>query len=270
MKSEVFNGSRFWNYFKYDLVQMWRNHMKAAIGIGLSGVIIYFLVVLFNLVFSGAWCGPNVGIRVATFVFAGAALEFYYTRIYGYLTDRRKGSAWLMIPASAFEKWLSMMIMALIVLPIVLIVVFLSLDWFMAVIDPTVGNSLLYYVHHGYNAFSDALVEVNAEYETFWTPETFVPVMLASFCFNYLFFLICGICFKKNKILNAILVIILFSIVWSIIMNQFGAPTYYSFENFSEAQGFIEKTLDTMTLITSILAAGIAGGIFYRIKTIKH
>ena len=30
MKSEVFNGSRFWNYFKYDLVQMWRNHMKAA------------------------------------------------------------------------------------------------------------------------------------------------------------------------------------------------------------------------------------------------
>ena len=175
-----------------------------------------------------------------------------------------------MIPASAFEKWLSMMIMALIVLPIVLAVVFLTLDWIMAVIDPTVGNSLLYYIHHGYNAFSDALVEVNTEYETFWTPETFVPVMLASFCFNYLFFLICGICFKKNKILNAILVIILFSIVWSIIMNQFGAPTYYNFENFSEAQGFIEKMLDTMTLITSLLAAGIAGGIYYRIKTIKH
>ena len=77
-------------------------------------------------------------------------------------------------------------------------------------------------------------------------------------------------CFKKNKILNAILVIILFSIVWSIIMNQFGAPTYYNFENFSEAQGFIEKMLDTMTLITSLLAAGIAGGIYYRIKTIKH
>lgn len=270
MKSEVFNGSRFWNYFKYDLVQMWRNHMKAAMAIGLSGVIVYFLAVLFNLVFSGAWCGPNVGIRIGTFFFAGVVLEFYYTRIYGYLTERRKGSAWLMIPASAFEKCLSMMIMALIVLPIVLAVVFLTLDWIMAVIDPTVGNSLLYYVHHGYNAFSDALVEVNAEYETFWTPETFVPVMLASFCFNYLFFLICGICFKKNKILNAILVTILFSIVSSIIMNQFGAPTYYSFENFSEAQGFIEKMLDTMTLITSLLAAGIAGGIYYRIKTIKH
>ena len=75
MKSEVFNGSRFWNYFKYDLVQMWRNHMKAAMGIGLSGVIIYFLVVLFNLVFSGAWCGPNVGIRIGTFICAGVLLH---------------------------------------------------------------------------------------------------------------------------------------------------------------------------------------------------
>ena len=41
MKSETFNGSRFWNYFKYDLIQMWRNHMKAALGISLAGLVLY-------------------------------------------------------------------------------------------------------------------------------------------------------------------------------------------------------------------------------------
>ena len=40
MTSEVFNGQRFWTYFKYDLTQMWRNHVKAAILIGFSGLIL--------------------------------------------------------------------------------------------------------------------------------------------------------------------------------------------------------------------------------------
>ena len=51
MKSETFNGSRFWNYFKYDLVQMWRNHMKAALGISLAGLVLYVVVISWNLVF---------------------------------------------------------------------------------------------------------------------------------------------------------------------------------------------------------------------------
>ena len=272
MKSEVFNGSRFWTYFKYDLVQMWRNHMKAAIGIGFSGVIVYFLTAIFYLIFTGSWGGPTAPIRAITFFAAGAFLELYYTRIYGYLTDRRKGSAWLMLPASGFEKWLSMMIMALIILPIVLAVVFLSVDWFMAVLDPTVGHSLLYYAHNGYSAISEALAEANAEYQTLWTPATFVPFLLVSFCFNYLFFLLCGLCFKKNKIINAFIVSIVISIVWSVIMNLFGEPFSYnlSFEEFADAQVFIEHTLTIITIVFGIIALGIAGGIYYRIKTIKH
>ena len=111
MTNEIFQGSRFWAYFKYDLTQMWRNHVKAAVGLGLAGLIIYFVVVLFNLTFNGTWQGPGISGRFVTFFLASAALELYYTRIYGYLTDKRKGSAWLMLPASTVEKWVSMLIM---------------------------------------------------------------------------------------------------------------------------------------------------------------
>ncbi len=270
MKSEVFNGSRFWNYFKYDLVQMWRNHMKAAIGIGLSGVIVYFIAVILSLTITGAWNGPNIIVRALTFFFAGAALELYYTRIYGYLTDRRKGSAWLMVPASSFEKWLSMMIMSLLILPILLAAVFLVLDWLMCALDPTVGDSILHYAFSGIDSLRTALDQVNEEYNTFWTPGMFVPVFIVSFCFNYLFFLLCGICFKKNKIVNAFLVIILTSIVWTICMSVFGFPTYYNFEVFAEAELALEKMMTILNIVTGAAAVGIAGGIFYRIKTLKH
>jgi hypothetical protein len=75
MINETFNGQRFWTYFKYDLTQMWRNHVKAAVGIGLAGLIVYFVVVLFNLTFNGTWQGPGIMGRFATFVLASAALE---------------------------------------------------------------------------------------------------------------------------------------------------------------------------------------------------
>ena len=55
-------------------------------------------------------------------------------------------------------------------------------------------------------------------------------------------------------------------------MNLFGEPFSYnlSFEEFADAQVFIEHTLNIITIVFGIIALGIAGGIYYRIKTIKH
>ncbi|MBQ6952848.1 MAG: hypothetical protein IJP81_02940, partial [Bacteroidales bacterium] len=149
MQNEVFNGSRFWNYFKYDATQMVRNHMRAAIGIGLSGLIVYVIVVGFCLLFNGEWTGPGIKARFMVFYVASVILQLYQTRTYGYLTEKRKGSAWLMLPASTFEKWLSMILMTLIVIPVLFLVVSLTTDALVAALDPTVGNSLLYSFSHG-------------------------------------------------------------------------------------------------------------------------
>ena len=86
MKSEVFNFSRFWNYFKYDLKQMWRNHSKPALFIGGMELLLYVVWVLLALVFTGHWTGPGLAARCTVFVIAFTVLELYQTRTYGHLT----------------------------------------------------------------------------------------------------------------------------------------------------------------------------------------
>ena len=103
--NETFNFNRFWTYFKYDLKQMWRNHSKAAIMIGGASAIFYVVWVLFSLVFFQHWTSPVIYARFGVLVLAFAVLEFYQAYTYGYLTDKKKGSAWLMIPASKAEKF---------------------------------------------------------------------------------------------------------------------------------------------------------------------
>ena len=70
---------------------MLRNHMRAAIGIGLSGLIVYVIVVGFCLLFNGEWTGPGIKARFMVFYVASVILQLYQTRTYGYLTEKRKG-----------------------------------------------------------------------------------------------------------------------------------------------------------------------------------
>lgn len=270
MKNEFFKGSRFWNYFKYDATQMARNHMRAAIGIGLSGLIIYVIFVGVNLLFRGQWNGPSLANRFLVFYFAGVALQFYQTRTYGYLTERRKGSAWLMIPASTFEKWLSMILMTLVVIPFLFVLVFLTTDTLIAALDPTVGDSILYSIGHGMRGIADRLVDINGEYETTWSMGHFIPCLIAGFCFNYLFFLLCGLLFKKHKILGALAIIFVVSSLFSIFAPLFDFSTNIEVNDFAQAEARIRSIMHIVAWVGSLLAAGVAGGIYWRLKTLKH
>jgi len=270
MQNEVFNGSRFWNYFKYDATQMVRNHMRAAIGIGLSGLILYVIWVGFCLLFQGQWTGPTIKGRFMVFYVAGIILQLYQTRTYGYLTEKRKGSTWLMLPASTFEKWLSMILMTLIVIPILFLVVYLGTDTLVAALDPTVGNSLLYSFGHGMRDLSGQLVNINGEYATSWSVTYFLPSLIVAFCANYLFFLLCGLLFKKHKILGAFVIIFVVSSLFSIVASMLDIDTHVEINDFAEAELFIRSVLNTVTWISGLIAVGLAGGIFYRLKTLKH
>ena len=157
MKSEVFNFSRFWNYFKYDLKQMWRNHSKPALFIGGMELLLYVVWVLLALVFTGHWTGPGLAARCTVFVIAFTVLELYQTRTYGHLTDPQKGSAWLMVPASTLEKFISMMLITLIVIPVLFFVAFFAIDSILALVDPTVGNSILGMGVNGFQGLMDEL-----------------------------------------------------------------------------------------------------------------
>ena len=271
MKSEVFNGQRFWSYFKYDFVQMWRNNMKASVGIGLSGLIAYIVVVAFSLIFGAGWNGPGVVARFVVFMLASAALELYQTRTYGYLTDRRKGSAWLMNPASSFEKWLSMIIMTIIVIPVAFLSVYLLTALVVASLDPTTGSSMLHSIGGGFREITEELAKVNAEYSTTWSPWAFVPAALMGCACNFMYFLLCGICFKRYKILYGLVITFLISFLFSILLSQFGMQYInMEIEEFADAEQYIRSVFNISMWVSFIMTIGIAAGIFYRIKTIKH
>lgn len=269
MNNQFFNGQRFWSYFKYDLIQLWRNHMKAAVGIGLAGLIAYIGTVTFNLIFDGIWSGPGLAARFSIFFIAFTVLELYQTRTYGYLTDKKQGSAWLMIPASTFEKWLSMILVTIIVLPAVFLVVSLLVDGFLSLVDPTIGSSMLASLDHGMQELGGSLVEINNEYATSWSMGAFLPVLFVGMCVNFLFFLLCGLIFKKNKIMWAFVIIFVLSTLLSILSISFDLNLDMA-EDFAGAEQQIRHFLNMTTCVSALIAAGLAGGIYYRLKTLKH
>ena len=270
MKNEVFSGQRFWTYFKYDLTQMWRNHMKAAIVIGLAGLIYYIIGIAFNATFNHVWQAPGFRGRLIVFVLSAVVLQLYQARTYGYLTDRRKGAAWLMIPASAFEKWLSMTLITLLVIPVAFLCTYAAVDGILSLADPTYGKVLLTSITQGIKDINEALIETNAEYDTTWNLGVFALPLLVSHCVNYLYFLLCGICFKRNKILWAILLLFGISIVWSSLATFLGINYSIDIEDVAEAEEFIRQGLTWANIVGAVLSAALACGIFYRIKTLKH
>lgn len=266
MNNNFFSGSRFWAWFKYDLRQMWQNHFKAALGIGFAGLIVYVIFVSWNLIFEGTWQGPGLGARIATFMLAGTILELYQTRTYGYLTDKRKGSSFLMLPASTFEKWLSMILMTLIVIPVIFLAASVSVDTLVCLLDPTVGDSMLKVLSDNFNSISESLVEVNGEIQEdfgFGLGIVTGPA-IAAFCFNFLFFLLCGVCFKRYKILWAFVIIFAGSTLLSIL----GVTLDWNVN--TDTVDTLRSFLGAFTWIVAGIAACFGAGIFLRLKALQH
>lgn len=265
MTNEVFNGSRFGAWFKYDLQQMWRNQMKTALGTGLSGLVFYAIVILFNLVVEREWSGPSFDSRVLVFFIAFTVLELRQTRTYGFLTDKAKGSAWLMAPASTLEKWTGMLIMTLIVFPVLFLVSYLGVDWLLCTIDHTCGQSLILGAS---SAIADANSELAAQGEIMSWGIVIWFLISATFL-NFLYFLLCGICFKKNKILWGLAIIFVVSMAssaLSVLVFENGGNVDVNITNVEDFKAMITNFSALMTVVT----VALAGGVFYRLKTIKH
>ena len=273
--NEIFNLKRFWTYFKYDLKQMWRNHSKAAILIGGASAIFYILWVMFSLVFTQSWHTPPIEARLVVFCIGFGILELYQVRTYGYLTEKKAGSAWLMVPASRAEKVVSMLLMTLIVVPILFFVAYFLIDGFLSLVDPTYGKAL---VTGFFSTYSDMVSTISAVGSSNGSPISFTPSSLifplvVSMACNFLYFMLCGICFRKNKLGIAIAILFGLSLVLSLLTGIF-VPSLLKNMNFdvdemqiaSWATGFA----NAMTALTCLLTIGLGWGVWRRIKTIQH
>ena len=89
------------------------------------------------------------------------------------------------------------------------------------------------------------------------------------FYLNFVYFLLCGICFKKNKILWGLAIIFVVSMAssaLSVVIFGHGGNVDVNITNVEDFRAMMANFSILMTVVT----VALAGGVFYRLKTIKH
>ena len=270
--NNVFSANRFGKYFLYDLNNAKNNFGLSLLILGLLPVIIFVISQLFSLIFNGSFTlnteasipGRVMGAlaAVAVVVMVGPV------KLYGHVTDKRAGSSFLMLPVSTFEKWLSMVLMTIVVMPVCFGVVYLGADYLMGVIFP--------------NSFGTPILNLPADYmNTAMIGDldihfSFGGIGFANWCMYALFFTLGAIVFKKAKTGKSILVLfglgMLFSIALATIM---GLSAGADLEAYLSGLDLDPETamkifVNFCKVVMGIEIAAILGLLYWRLRTIKQ
>lgn len=271
---EIFDIKRFGKYFASDLRGCASNYTLNFLLISLMGLIIYAGTIIMGLIVKGTWEGPSIYFRATVFVICIAVLLLTMpSKLYGHLTEKRAGSTWLMIPASTFEKYLSMILMCAVIIPALFLGVYIGTDAILCAADKTCGVNILHLSKEIFGYRTEIPTEVLSAIGGILNPLTYIDDIIGS----VLIFLLGAICFKNAKVVKTILVLMVISMAFSIIAsplitNYMEAlvenPTTSLDEFFSG--GFFGNlalidTINDLTVIAICLT-----GIFFRLKTLKH
>ena len=103
--SNTFNINRFGKYWLYDLKMAWKRYGFGFLYMSIFPIIYYILGAIFIILFSkehnlSDYHGIEFAGRAIAFGIASGVLVLSYPKgVYGLVTDKEKGSAWLMLPA---------------------------------------------------------------------------------------------------------------------------------------------------------------------------
>lgn len=273
--SNIFNLKRFGNYFAYDCRRAWNQFGLSLVLIALAPVIAFIIMQFFSLIFNGHMAGMESGVRFGFMVFGAAIVTMIApSAIYGNLTEKKSGSSWLMIPVSSFEKWLSMVLVLLVVLLVAFFGVFFAGDGLLSLIFPSLyGNWTATDLSSLYSKYLQA---INASE----MPVTFnIPAMLfCGWAGWVLVFTLGALYFKRAKVARTILVIFGLSLVFGLLVSLFMV---------NGGEQIIEKLVERLDLISNprrivtslnvfmnaeelIFKGGLLVWLFFRIKSLKH
>ncbi len=216
----TFKISRFGKYFVYDLKRQWKNIGMLMLIFSLFPIIFYMIYMFFAAMFDGGLMkifigleidGPAGGTRFGVFaVMSTIFVMLFPSRAYGEITNKAKGSEWLMLPASRLEKFTSMMLISLIVIPLVYVVVYFLSDAFVCLLDKSCGDSLMSFRINKEIGSSDFAIPANG----FW-------ILASSIVENAIVFLLGGLIFKKWKVVGTVLVLFALQMVFSGLLSAF-------------------------------------------------
>lgn len=271
---EIFDIKRFGKYIVTDLRGCVSKYTLNFLLISLMGVVIYAGTVVMGLIIKGTWGGPSIYFRAAVFVICIAVLLLTMpSKLYGHLTEKRAGTTWLMIPASTFEKYLSMILICAIIIPALFLGIYIGTDAILCAVDKTCGVNILHLSKEIFGYRTEMPTEVLSAIGGLINPLTYIDDIIGS----VLIFLLGAICFKNAKVVKTILFLMVISMAFSIIASPFitnymealaNNPTTTLDEFFSGGFFGNLSLIDTINDLTVTVIC--LTGIFFRLKTLKH
>lgn len=287
--NDTFNFRRFGKYFISDLKGCASNYWLSMLLISMMGVIIYIGTVLMGLAFTGEWGGPDKTFRVFTFAISMFVLMTTMpVKCYGKLTEKRFGTSWLMIPASTFEKVLSMVLMTVFVAPLISGGIYLACDALLCAIDKTCGAAIIPSLKELYRFFITSSFATEGDIQQFPALAHFVKEISNPWLYVddvigiSLWFLAGAVVFRSGKTAKTILAFFAFSMILSIVVTPFMSTYFKEFamrltvmDSAESVEGLFNlgimrhaALVDTIndTVVNLIMLACI----YFRIKTLKH
>lgn len=265
--NNIFDIKRFGQYFLYDLRRAKNNYGLSLLLMGLIPIILYIVGQLISLIGgNGIMEMPDVMKIMGIYIVLVVVLLGAGTKIYGFVTEKRAGSDFLMLPASTFEKWLSMVLMVCIALPVVLFALLFVSDGLMSLVFPhSYGGRIfnLDLISGFINAFEEEGVSFNLPAFT-----------VINWCENILIFTLGAICFKRGKVGKTILCLMgLATVISTLLVIIFGTGNIDT-DRFIDFFDTPEKAVSvfnwSFSIAYTIIFGLLLGGMYYRLRTIKQ
>ena len=294
MKNDIFNFRRFGKYFTTDFKTCWANYGLSLLTISLlSPLVLYVIIATINQIMHNTWDGPDIGLRV--FAFAVAMICMVVTmpvKCYGKITEKQYGSFWLTLPASRLEKFISMILMTCIIVPVSGALLYLGLDALICAFDHTCGQNLFAGGTELLQRMGEAkdvtlnLIDESITIEDATLAQEIVrqmnnPWMYIDeiFCFT-LPFLLGAVFFRNGKTVKTFIALFAISTVTGMICSPILTNWVMEmFNNLNEdpdaiLQMFNNKLFKNLVLIDTVTDTvtnlALMAGIWFRIKTLKH
>ncbi|MBQ9310623.1 MAG: hypothetical protein IJ222_07145 [Bacteroidales bacterium] len=264
--SNTFNIKRFAKYLRYDLLSAWQNAGLSVIVIACMPVWLFAIYELYALVFGGGFSAISANAVVAAYVVSFMlATIFFPVQVYGKLTDRRPGSDWLLVPASRFEKFLSMLLVLCAALPLVWLAVIVCSDLlisFTPLYDgPAIGKAV--------GGMGAVFAEIHSDNVNLALNAPFAIYL--SWCADILFFVLGAIFFRKNKIVHTFLTLMGIGILISLVAGFFASSGLFDIEVRGVNEDAFMRWFNVGVYALYVIEFALLDlGIYFRIKTLKH
>ena len=142
--NNTFSFKRFWRFFLYDIRRWATSYGPSFLIMSLMPLVLYAITMTFSLVFTQEATHPVLIARTTVLAVTASLLFITYpSSVYGFVTDKKAGGAYLMLPVSRLEKFASMMLNVLVIVPAIFFAIYLGTDALLCLIDTACGDSLL-------------------------------------------------------------------------------------------------------------------------------